>query len=118
MEAESLALAQEIDFSMWALFARATLTVKIVMTMLIVASFWSWSIIIQKLMSFRRARAEPREAGTVRVVDSVSFSITCETSFNGTSSGGSSGPSSRQPSRLSAWTPRGSHSGSSQPISR
>ena len=58
MEAESLALAQEIDFSMWALFARATLTVKIVMIMLIVASFWSWSIIIQKLMSFRRARAE------------------------------------------------------------
>ena len=39
MEAETLALAHEIDFSMWALFARATLTVKIVMIMLIVASF-------------------------------------------------------------------------------
>ena len=36
MEAETLALAQEIDFSMWALFARATITVK----------------------SYRRARAE------------------------------------------------------------
>jgi|TARA_B110000908_G_scaffold170912_1_gene231924 biopolymer transport protein TolQ len=58
MEAETLALAQEIDFSMWALFARATITVKIVMIMLIVASFWAWSIIVQKLVSYRRARAE------------------------------------------------------------
>jgi biopolymer transport protein TolQ len=58
MEAETLALAQEIDFSMWALFARATLTVKIVMIMLIVASFWAWSIIVQKLISYRAARSE------------------------------------------------------------
>ena len=58
MEAETLALAQEIDFSMWALFARATLTVKVVMIMLIIASFWAWSIIVQKLISYRRARAE------------------------------------------------------------
>ena len=58
MEAETLALAQEIDFSMWGLFARATLTVKLVMVMLIIASFWSWSIIIQKLITFRRARSE------------------------------------------------------------
>ncbi|MFT5867735.1 MAG: biopolymer transport protein TolQ [Gammaproteobacteria bacterium] len=58
MEVETLALAQEIDFSMWALFARATITVKIVMIMLIVASFWAWSIIVQKLISYRRARAE------------------------------------------------------------
>ncbi len=58
MEAETLALAQEIDFSMWGLFARATLTVKLVMIMLIVASFWAWAIIIQKLLMYRRARAE------------------------------------------------------------
>jgi biopolymer transport protein TolQ len=58
MEAETLALAHEIDFSMWALFARATLTVKIVMIILIVASFWSWSVIVQKLISYRRARSE------------------------------------------------------------
>lgn len=48
----------EIDFSMMALFARATLTVKVVMIMLIVASFWSWAIIIQKHLVFRRARAQ------------------------------------------------------------
>ena len=58
MEAETLALAQEIDFSMWSLFARATLTVKLVMIMLVVASFWAWGIILQKLLVYRRARAE------------------------------------------------------------
>jgi biopolymer transport protein TolQ len=60
MEAETLALAQEIDFSMWGLFARATLTVKIVMLMLIVASIWSWGIILDKFVSYRRARAEAK----------------------------------------------------------
>ena len=35
MEAETLALAQEIDFSMWGLFAQVTLTVELVMIMLI-----------------------------------------------------------------------------------
>ena len=58
MEAETLALAQEIDFSMWGLFARATLTVKLVMIMLIIASFWSWSIIVQKMLQYRRRRGE------------------------------------------------------------
>jgi len=47
-----------VDFSMWALFARATLTVKLVMVMLIVASFWSWSVIIQKHIMYRKARRE------------------------------------------------------------
>ncbi|MGC3936309.1 protein TolQ [Roseobacter sp. EG26] len=61
MEAETLALAQEIDFSFWGLFARATLLVKLVMIMLIVASFWSWSIIVMKLIVYRKARAEAAE---------------------------------------------------------
>jgi biopolymer transport protein TolQ len=58
METETLALAQEIDFSMWSLFARATITVKLVMLILILASFWSWAIIIQKLFDYRRARSQ------------------------------------------------------------
>ena len=58
MEAETLALAQEIDFSLWGLFARATLVVKLVMITLIIASFWAWGIIIQKLILYRRARSE------------------------------------------------------------
>ena len=58
MEAETLALAQEIDFSMWALFARATFIVKLVMLLLIIASFWAWSIIVQKLITYRKAQKE------------------------------------------------------------
>lgn len=58
METETLAAAQQIDFSLWALFLRATFTVKIVMILLIVASFWSWSIIIQKVLDLRRARED------------------------------------------------------------
>jgi len=58
MEREALALAHEIDFSMWGLFLRATLVVKIVMVMLLFTSFWAWAIIIQKLLLLRSARAE------------------------------------------------------------
>ena len=46
------------DFTMWALFARATITVKIVMIMLIFASFWCWAVIIDKIRQYRRARRE------------------------------------------------------------
>ncbi len=60
MEAETLALAQEIDFSMWGLFARATLIVKLVMVLLLLASFWAWAIIIQKHITYRAARREAR----------------------------------------------------------
>ncbi|NVK46907.1 MAG: protein TolQ [Rhodobacteraceae bacterium] len=58
MDQTTLAMAQEIDFSLLALFMRATFIVKIVMILLIVASFWSWSIIIQKFIAYKKARAE------------------------------------------------------------
>jgi biopolymer transport protein TolQ len=58
METETLAMAQEMDFSLLALFARATLTVKLVMIGLLVMSFWSWAVIIQKHLAFRVARRE------------------------------------------------------------
>ena len=45
MDQTPLAMAQEIDFSLLALFMRATFTVKIVMLMLIVASFWSMNLL-------------------------------------------------------------------------
>jgi biopolymer transport protein TolQ len=60
METETLAAAQDIDFSLLALFARATITVQLVMLMLFVMSFWSWAIIVRKHIAFRLAR---REAG-------------------------------------------------------
>jgi len=53
---DQLAAAQEIDFSLWALFARATLTVQIVMILLVLASIWGWAIIIQKSINYRLAR--------------------------------------------------------------
>ena len=46
------------DYTMWALFARATITVKLVMIMLIAASVWCWAVIIDKVIQYRRARAE------------------------------------------------------------
>ncbi|MEM8632963.1 MAG: protein TolQ [Pseudomonadota bacterium] len=58
METETLAMAQEIDFSMLSLFARATITVKLVMILLIIASVWSWAIIFQKLIDYARARMQ------------------------------------------------------------
>ena len=56
METEVLAAASEIDFSLWALFLRATFIVKIVMVMLFAASIWVWAVLIQKVVQFRRAR--------------------------------------------------------------
>ena len=56
METEVLAAAGEIDFSLWALFWRATFIVQVVMILLLAASVWVWAILIQKVMQFRRAR--------------------------------------------------------------
>ncbi len=58
METELLAQAHGADYTLWGLYARATLTVKLVMIMLVLSSFWGWAIIIQKLLVFRAARAE------------------------------------------------------------
>ncbi|TRD21661.1 protein TolQ [Palleronia caenipelagi] len=58
METDTLAAASQIDFSMIGLFARATLTVKLVMILLIAASIWSWAIIFRKHVSYRLARRE------------------------------------------------------------
>jgi biopolymer transport protein TolQ len=51
-------MANEIDFSLLALFFRATFTVKLVMLGLMIMSFWSWAIIIRKHLMFRVARTE------------------------------------------------------------
>ncbi len=58
MDPTTAALATELDFSLWALFARATLTVQIVMILLIVMSIWAWAITIQKVIAYRAARTE------------------------------------------------------------
>lgn len=48
----------DVEFSMWRQIAEASFVVQIVMIMLVGASFWSWSVIIQKLISYRAARSE------------------------------------------------------------
>ena len=56
--ADAIAAASDLDFSLAALFLRATLVVQIVMILLILASVWSWAVAISKYLRFRRARAE------------------------------------------------------------
>jgi biopolymer transport protein TolQ len=57
METETLALAQEADYTLIALFFRATLIVQLVMIGLIVASIWVWAVTFTKVKMFRRARS-------------------------------------------------------------
>lgn len=61
MNPETAAMAAEIDFSLMALFLRATFTVKIVMILLVVMSIWAWAITIQKVIVYRAARKELAE---------------------------------------------------------
>ena len=58
MEENFISQTQAVDFSLIALFFRATITVKIVMLVLVTSSFWSWSIIIQKSVDYRRAKKD------------------------------------------------------------
>ena len=58
METEALVVAGDIDFSFWSLFMRATFTVKLVILTLIAASFWAWSIIVQRSIIYSAARRE------------------------------------------------------------
>jgi len=46
------------DMSLWSLFANASLLVKLVMLMLLVASLYSWTLIIQKYRQLKAARAD------------------------------------------------------------
>ena len=45
-----------IDFSIWALFSRATMPVKLVIIILILMSVWSWTIAINKRLAIRLSR--------------------------------------------------------------
>ena len=59
---QSVAFAGSIanDMSIWSLFLQADFLVKIVMVGLVLASFWCWAIIFEKIMRMRRLR---RQAG-------------------------------------------------------
>ncbi len=55
---EGLAAAEQIDFSLMALFLRATWVVQVVMVLLVLASFWSWAIMVEKITVLRKARRQ------------------------------------------------------------
>ncbi len=46
------------DYTLWALFARATIAVKIIMILLVLSSAWCWAVIVNKTIQYRRARRE------------------------------------------------------------
>ena len=48
------------QITVWGMFAQATLIVKAVMLLLILASVWCWGVILDKWWQYRRARAEAR----------------------------------------------------------
>ena len=60
MEESILSQSQSVDFSFIALFLKATLTVKVVMMVLIFSSVWSWAIIIQKTVDYRKSKREKK----------------------------------------------------------
>ena len=49
---------QVADYTMWALFARATIAVKFVMILLVAASVWCWAVIVDKIIQYRKAQRE------------------------------------------------------------
>jgi biopolymer transport protein TolQ len=49
------------DLSMWALFLRADMVVKAVMLMLMIASFWSWAIIFDKVIRMKRLNTKAEQ---------------------------------------------------------
>ncbi|MEP2922202.1 protein TolQ [Sulfitobacter sp.] len=53
-------IAAEIggSITVWGMFAQATITVKLVMLSLVFASFWTWSIVVQKTIQYRAAKRE------------------------------------------------------------
>ncbi|NML72676.1 protein TolQ [Rhizobium sp. S-51] len=57
MEEVGLAAATH-DVSLWALFMQAGFIVKLVMLGLLAASVWTWAIVIDKFMSYSRARRQ------------------------------------------------------------
>ena len=58
---QAIGLASNTDFSLWSLFVRADFIVKSVILMLIVCSIYSWAIIIEKFILFKKINLESDE---------------------------------------------------------
>ena len=60
---ESAAVAGSVnpDLSIWMLFVEADVIIKLVLLILVFASFWCWAIIFEKVLRFRRLRQRATE---------------------------------------------------------
>ena len=58
METEFLGATGALDFSIAAMFLRASPVVQAVTVLLVLASAWSWAVIVDKVFGFRRARRD------------------------------------------------------------
>ena len=56
-----VAASQELNFSVWNLFLKADMIVKLVMLVLTVASVWCWAIIIEKSLRLKRLNSDAVE---------------------------------------------------------
>ena len=54
VQSDNLAGSFSTDLSMWGLFLQADVIVQLVMLLLVVASFWCWAIIFEKVLRMRR----------------------------------------------------------------
>ena len=67
MDANTVQAAQIIgavaatDFSVWALFLKADVIVKMVMVFLFLASIWCWAIIVEKILRLRKLNSSAEE---------------------------------------------------------
>ena len=54
----TLALEGSVNYDMtiWGLFLEADIVVKLVLVMLLAASFWTWAVIFEKVIRMRRLR--------------------------------------------------------------
>jgi biopolymer transport protein TolQ len=62
-QVDSLALEGSVsyDLTIWGLFFEADIVVQLVLLILLVASFWTWAIIFDKVMRMRRLKASATE---------------------------------------------------------
>ena len=61
VDAAALAGSVAQDMSMWGLFLQADFVVKLVMLILVLASFWCWAIIFEKIRRMRRLSVQATE---------------------------------------------------------
>jgi biopolymer transport protein TolQ len=61
IEAVSLGGQAAVGMSVWHLFVRSDIIVKLVMIILLAASLWSWAIIFEKIRRIRRVEADANE---------------------------------------------------------